>query len=89
MYIIMTVALVAMMGFSIWSQKKRTKQIESMRNSVVVGNRITTIGGIVGEIVSIDDAEFTLETEAGTQLRLKKWAISSKEFVEEPQNPEM
>lgn len=81
---VMAIALVAMMGFSIYSQRKRTKQIEAMRSSMQVGDKIITIGGQVGTIKYMDDIEFILETEDETVIRYRRWAIQSKI---EPVNP--
>ena len=51
-----------------------------MRNSLAIGDEVTTIGGIVGKIVSIkDDAEnFIIETGSDrNKIKVKKWAIAS------------
>ena len=58
-------------------QKKKDKQMQDMRSSVEIGDSITTIGGIVGIVVSIK--EDTLVVETGTdrsKIRFKRWAIS-------------
>lgn len=74
MFTIITIALVAMMGFSIFSQRKRAKQIEEMRSKVSEGDKIFTIGGFVGTIVEVTEDEFVLDCE-GTRMRIKKWAV--------------
>lgn len=61
-------------------QKKKQKQEEELRNSIEIGDDVTTIGGIVGKIVAVreDDDTFILETASDkTKMRFKKWAISS------------
>ena len=61
-------------------QKKKQQQEEELRNSIEIGDDITTIGGIVGKIVAVreDDETFVLETASDkTKMRFKKWAISS------------
>ena len=61
-------------------QKKKQKQEEELRNSIEIGDDITTIGGIVGKVVAVreDDDTFILETASDkTKMRFKKWAISS------------
>ena len=48
------------------------------RDSLAVGDEVTTIGGIIGEIVSIKDETVTIETsKAGTKIRFLKTAIRS------------
>lgn len=79
--IIMMVGLLVVMYFLlIRPESKRKKAAEEMRSAVKVGDEITTIGGIVGKVVSVKDDKFVLETGAD-QVRIEfcKWAISSNE----------
>ena len=56
--------------------KKRTKEEANMRNNLEVGDEITTIGGIIGKIVSIKDETLVLETSRdGTKIRILKSAV--------------
>jgi len=49
-----------------------------MRNSLSVGDQITTIGGIIGRIVAIKSESIVFETsEDRVRLEVTKWAISS------------
>ena len=69
--------LVVMYFLIIRPQKKKDKQMQDMRSSVEIGDSVTTIGGIVGIVVSIK--EDTLVVETGTdrsKIRFKRWAIS-------------
>jgi len=43
-------------------QKKREKREREMRESLKVGDKIVTIGGICGKIINIKDDEITIET---------------------------
>lgn len=65
-------------------ENKRKKEAEQMRNNLSVGDRITTIGGIVGTIVSIKDDKFVIETSAD-QVRIEfcKWALSTNDSADE------
>ena len=48
------IAMIAVFYFMlIRPEKKRKKEEENLRNSLKVGDRITTIGGIVGKIVEL------------------------------------
>ncbi len=76
--IIMIVMLVAMWWFSSRSQKKRDKEAQDMRDSLQVGDEVTTIGGIIGKVVSIKEETFVLETtKEKTHIRFLKGAIRS------------
>ena len=48
--------------FMIRPQKKQDKEVSDMRNNLEVGDEVTTIGGIVGEIVSIKEETVIIET---------------------------
>ena len=60
-------------------ESKRKKDAAKMRRELIVGDEITTIGGIVGKIVSIKDDTITLETGADkSRIKVKSWAVSAK-----------
>ena len=61
-------------------QKKQEKKDAAMRNSLEIGDQVTTIGGVIGRVVAIKDATFVLETGADrVKIRFTKNAISSVE----------
>ena len=63
--------------FFIRPQKKQEKEQTQMRNSLRVGDEITTIGGIIGKVVSIKDETCVIETaHERTKIRILKTAIS-------------
>ena len=80
MEIIMIVVMLAVMYFIlIRPENKKKKAAEEMRNSLKVGDEITTIGGIVGTICAVKDKTIVLETGADrVRVEFTKWAISSK-----------
>lgn len=56
--------------------KKRKKQEEELRSSIILGDEVTTIGGIVGRVVNIKDDNITIETSLDkTLMEFKNWAI--------------
>ena len=58
-------------------QKKQEKEQNAMRNSLTVGDEITTIGGIIGKVISIKEETCVIETSHDrTQIRILKSAIS-------------
>ena len=64
--------------FMIRPQKKREKEEAAMREAIQVGDEITTIGGIIGKVVSVKGDTFVLEsTKDRTKLRFLKGAIRS------------
>ena len=79
--IIMIVVMVAVFYFLlIRPQRKKDKEAKQMLESLKVGDRICTIGGIYGTIVRIKDDTVTIAVGAAkTQLVMARWAIRSVE----------
>ena len=79
--IIMLLAMVAIFYFMlIRPENKRKKEAEQMRSAVKVGDKVTTIGGIIGKVVHVSDEKFVLETGADqVRIELAKWALSTNE----------
>ena len=76
--IIMIVLLVGLFYFMYRSNKKQEKETAQMRNSLEIGDEVTTIGGIIGEIVRIKEETVTIETgKDRTKIRLLRSAIRS------------
>ena len=77
--IIMIVLLfVVFYFFLIRPENKKKKKLQQMRNELKVGDQITTIGGMVGKIVSIKDDMITFETgEDRVRIQTMRWAIST------------
>lgn len=77
-WIIMILMLVGMWWFTSRSQKKKDKEAQDMRDNLQVGDEVTTIGGIIGKVVSIKEETFVLETtKEKTHIRFLKGAIRS------------
>ena len=58
-------------------QKKQEQKDAAMRDSLAVGDEVTTIGGIIGKVVSIKDETCVIETSRDcTKIRILKSAIS-------------
>lgn len=83
MWVVLGVFLVGWIVMSYFTNKKRKKQAEEetqKRNSIKPGFTVTTIGGIVGTVVSVDDENSTFVLETGSaehpsQLKFDKLAI--------------
>ena len=77
--VIMLVAFALIFYFLlIRPQKKQEKAANDMRNNLHVGDEITTIGGIIGQIVSIKEETITVETSKDrTKIRFHRSAVRS------------
>jgi len=79
--LIMMVMMIAIFYFMlIRPENKRKKEAEQTRNSIKTGDKVTTIGGVVGTVVSVKDDKFVLETSADqVRVEFQKWAISTND----------
>ena len=79
--IVMLVAMLAIFYFMlIRPENKRKKEAEQMRSAVKNGDKITTIGGIIGTVVNVKDDKIVVETGADqVRIEFAKWAISTNE----------
>lgn len=74
--------VIAVMYFMlIRPQKKREKKLQVMRNSIEIGDGVTTVGGIVGRVISIKEDTIVVET-ASAKIRFKRWAVSEVEKLD-------
>lgn len=74
--VMIVMIIVVFYFFMIRPQMKKQKEQTKFREAVAKGDKVVTLGGIHGKIVSMnDDNTFILESE-GTRLRLDKSAIS-------------
>ena len=78
--IIILVLMFAMLYFfMIRPENKRKKEAQNMRDSLAVGDEITTIGGITGTICAVKENTIVIETGADrVRIEFTKWAVSSK-----------
>ena len=87
MVVILVLFLAVMYFFTIRPQKKREKESRDMLGKLAAGDKIVTIGGIVGEVVNVGDGEVTIVTSVEkTQMVFVKEAIKQvtpKETQEE------
>lgn len=78
-FVIMMVVLFAIMYFMIIRpQKKREKLTQEMLKGLIVGDKIVTIGGIVGKITQIKDDNLVLETGSASEksyIKVNRWSV--------------
>ncbi len=79
--IIMLVVMIVLMYFlTIRPQKKKQKEEQQMRDSIQIGDEITTIGGIMGRVVTVKEDSIVIETGADrVKMRFQRWAIQTNE----------
>ena len=82
--LIMMVALIGVFYFlMIRPENKRKKEAEAMRNALKVGDNITTIGGVIGDIVSVKEDSIVIETTTDrVRVEFAKFAVPSNNTAE-------
>lgn len=82
---IMIVAMLAIMYFlTIRPQRKRQKEEQTMRDNIQIGDEITTIGGIMGRVVTVKEDALIIETGADkNKLKISRWAVSTNNTANE------
>ncbi len=78
-FIIMIVAMFAIMYFMIIRpQRKRDKLTKEMLAGLIKGDKIITIGGIIGKIENIKDDELVIETGSlgnPSYVKVARWSV--------------
>lgn len=88
--IIMMAALFGVMYFMmIRPQKKKQQEEQKMRDTVQVGDEITTIGGIMGRVITVKDDSLIIETGADrNKMKIARWAVSVNNTANEKMEAE-
>ena len=74
--LIFPVLLIVMYLFMIRPQRKQEKEAQAMRDSLSIGDEVTTIGGIIGRVINVKDDTFVLETTRDrTRIRFERSAV--------------
>ena len=74
--ILMALMFAMLYFFMIRPENKRKKEAQNLRNSLTVGDEITTIGGIIGTICSVKENTIVIETGADrVRIEFTKWAV--------------
>ena len=84
--ILMYAAIFAVFYFLfIRPQKKKENALKEMRNNLNVGDKVTTIGGIIANVAKVEEDSVVLEIGPNrTKVPFEKWAIGTVESKKEP-----
>lgn len=65
-------------------ENKRKKEAEQLRSNIKNGDKITTIGGVMGTVVDVKGDSFVVETSADqVRIEFAKWALSTNDTAAE------
>jgi preprotein translocase subunit YajC len=75
--IILMGVLAAMLIFSMTGQRKERKKRAKMLESMKKGDKVQTVGGIIGTIVEVRDDEIIVKVDDNTRIKFTRHAIQS------------
>lgn len=59
-------------------QKKKDKELKEMRDSINVGDKVVTIGGLCATVAKVEEERVVLEVGPNrTKMPFEKWAIGT------------
>ena len=78
------IIVMAVLIYFMWrGQKKEQKRRQEMIEGVKVGDKVVTIGGLYGEVVTVKEQTFIVKIADNTKVELMKSAVSSVPAGEE------
>lgn len=84
----MIILLAVMLGFVYFTmmrpQKRKQKEEQALRDNVQIGDEITTIGGIIGRVVTVKDDSLVIETGADrNKMKIERQAVRTNNTANE------
>ncbi len=78
----MIIGMWVLIGLIFWffifrPQRKRQQEIQKFRNSIAVGSKVVTAGGIHGEVRAIEEADniLVIEISKGVNIRVDRNSV--------------
>ena len=63
-------------------QMRKAKEQQKFQQALAIGDRVTTLGGVFGEVIEMDETSVVLKLDQG-RMRVLRQAISSERYVAE------
>lgn len=76
--LILLILPLILIGFMLWSARRRQKTMADFSASLQVGEEVVTTSGIFGRITEVEDDRVRLEVAPGIVLTLDRRAIGAK-----------
>jgi preprotein translocase subunit YajC len=83
-YWIFFLLLIAMTVWMFWQQSRQQRNRRQVQNAVAAGDRIVTVGGMIGTVEDVSDTEVTLRIAEGVDIRVLKSAVGGKYLGDKP-----
>ncbi len=69
---------ILLLGFMMWSQRKRQREVQGLQRAITVGDRVVTTSGLYGTVKDLDDQTVNLEVSPDVVVTYDRRAIGSK-----------
>lgn len=77
-YWIFFLLLIGMTVWMFWQQSRQQKNRRQVQNSVVSGDRVVTVSGIIGTVEDVKERELVLRVADGVNIRVLRSAVGGK-----------
>jgi preprotein translocase subunit YajC len=82
-FLVLLIFLGGMWFMTSRSQRKERKRKQELLNSIKKGDKIETIGGVIGTVLEVREGDVVIES-AGTRLRFRRSAVATVLGDKEP-----
>lgn len=76
--LLLPLLLLAFLLWMIISQRRRQREVMNMQASLVVGDEVLTVGGVIGRVTSADGPVLSLEVSKGVVIRVDRRTVSGR-----------
>jgi len=77
MWVMLALIFLVMYLFMIRPQRKQQKELQNFRSGLKKGDKIMTIGGIMGEIAEVGETDVLVKVDGDVKIRFAKDAIQN------------
>lgn len=77
-YWIFFLLLIAMTAWMFWQQSRQQKSRRQLQSSIAPGEKVVTVGGVIGTVEEVHDGELTLRIADGVSIRVLRKAVGGK-----------
>lgn len=77
-YWVFFLLLIGMTVWMIWQQSRQQRNRRQVQAGIKTGDRVLTVGGMIGTVEAMKDNELTLRVADGVKVHVVRSAVSGK-----------
>ncbi len=78
LYVLLILIVGGMMAFTLLQRRQAQRQRAALQSSLQPGDRVVTLGGIVGRVASVEGDRVRVAVADGVELELVRWGIGQR-----------